>query len=169
MRSLFLPVLLAAALFGCSKSGAQADKAPPLPSVPPPPANLSPARSPVPATTPTPAPAPAPTPTPTPSPEPVAPENRPDSKVEGYPPLPTGGEGGEIFEVTNLEDSGPGSLREARGAILRELAGGPASPSELKDLLGAERRAQMRTALRDLWQERMVEKVDIGYALPSES
>src|SRR3989344_5652236 len=58
-----------------------------------------------------------------------------------------------------------GSLREARGAILRELARGEASPTLLTDLLGAERRAQMRTALRALFAERLVKKVEQNYAL----
>ena len=59
-----------------------------------------------------------------------------------------------------------GSLREARGAILRELARGAASPARLIDLFGAERRAQMRTALQALWTERLVEKTDENYSLP---
>jgi A/G-specific adenine glycosylase len=58
-----------------------------------------------------------------------------------------------------------GSLREARGAILRELVRGAASPARLIDLLGASRRAQMRTALRALWTEKLVEKADGNYTL----
>ena len=58
-----------------------------------------------------------------------------------------------------------GSLREARGAILRELARGGASPTRLTDLLGAERRAQMRTALRALFTEGLVKKIEQNYAL----
>ncbi|OGG76533.1 hypothetical protein A2950_02105 [Candidatus Kaiserbacteria bacterium RIFCSPLOWO2_01_FULL_55_19] len=59
-----------------------------------------------------------------------------------------------------------GSLREARGAILRELALGAASPARLVDLLGAPRRAQMRTALRALFAEGLVKKEGGNYALP---
>lgn len=58
-----------------------------------------------------------------------------------------------------------GSLREARGAILRRLAAGPASPASLVELLGAERRAQMRTALDALWKEKMIRKNEREYAL----
>lgn len=60
-----------------------------------------------------------------------------------------------------------GSLREARGAILRTLARGNASSVELIALLGDERRAQMRTALRALFTEQLVEKKGEGYALPA--
>lgn len=58
-----------------------------------------------------------------------------------------------------------GSLREARGAILRELARGGASPNRLTGLLGAERRAQMRSALRALFTEGLVEKINESYML----
>lgn len=58
-----------------------------------------------------------------------------------------------------------GSLREARGAILRELSLGAASPVRLVDLLGTSRRAQMRTALRALWTERLIEKSNENYTL----
>ena len=58
-----------------------------------------------------------------------------------------------------------GSLREARGAILRSLAYGAASPGHLIGLLGAARRAQMRTALRALLRERLIEKRDENYTL----
>ena len=58
-----------------------------------------------------------------------------------------------------------GSLREARGAILRALAQGVASPVLLIDLLGAERRAQMRAALRALFAEGLVEKEGENYTL----
>jgi A/G-specific adenine glycosylase len=51
-----------------------------------------------------------------------------------------------------------GSLREARGAILRELAGKSASSLHLMNLLGAERRAQIAGALKDLIAEKLVEK-----------
>lgn len=56
-----------------------------------------------------------------------------------------------------------GSLREARGAILRELARGAASSAHLRELLGASRRVQMRTALRALLAERLVEEIDENY------
>lgn len=58
-----------------------------------------------------------------------------------------------------------GSLREARGAILRELTKGSASPTQLTALLGDARRAQMRTALRALWAEGLLEKVHTNYML----
>ncbi len=58
-----------------------------------------------------------------------------------------------------------GSLREARGTIVRELARGAASPARLILLLGDSRRAQMRSALRALWTERMIEKRGADYAL----
>jgi A/G-specific adenine glycosylase len=58
-----------------------------------------------------------------------------------------------------------GSLREARGALLRELARGTASHTRLTGLCGAPRRSQLRTALRALRAEGLVEKVDGNYAL----
>jgi A/G-specific adenine glycosylase len=59
-----------------------------------------------------------------------------------------------------------GSMREARGAILRALAqGGAAAPAKLTGLLGSDRRAQMRQALRALWAEKLIEKRETGYAL----
>lgn len=58
-----------------------------------------------------------------------------------------------------------GSLREARGAILRELSRRNAPPTELVDLLGTERSAQMRSALRALFTERLVKKEGKNYAL----
>ncbi len=58
-----------------------------------------------------------------------------------------------------------GSLREARGAILREVALGAASSAYLVDLLGADRRAQMRTALRALFAEGLVGKEGESYTL----
>lgn len=58
-----------------------------------------------------------------------------------------------------------GSLREARGAILRELTSGAASPIRLINVLGASRRAQMRTALRALWTEGLIEKSNENYTL----
>lgn len=58
-----------------------------------------------------------------------------------------------------------GSLREARGALLRELARGTASSARLTELCGASRRPQLHTALRALRAEGLVEKVDGNYAL----
>jgi len=58
-----------------------------------------------------------------------------------------------------------GSLREARGAILRELARGDASPVQLVELLGNARRAQLRAALRALWTEGLVKKGSENYTL----
>lgn len=58
-----------------------------------------------------------------------------------------------------------GSLREARGALLRALARGTASHARLTGLCGVPRRSQLRTALRALRAEGLVEKVDGNYAL----
>lgn len=51
-----------------------------------------------------------------------------------------------------------GSLRQARGAVLRALVRGTASPAYLAHLLGAPRRAQMREALRALSAEGLIEE-----------
>ena len=58
-----------------------------------------------------------------------------------------------------------GSAREARGAILRELAQGTASSARLTGLLGTKRRAQMRAALEALQKEKLVEKNKGKYML----
>ncbi len=58
-----------------------------------------------------------------------------------------------------------GSLREARGAILRALAQGAVSSAQLINLLGVSRRVQMREALRALWTEGLVKKDSGGYTL----
>jgi len=50
--------------------------------------------------------------------------NRPDSRVEGYAPLPRGGAGGRVVEVTSLHDSGPGTFRAALDNVNKK--GGPA-------------------------------------------
>lgn len=77
----------------------------------------SPAPSPSPAPTPAPAPSPVPTPTPsptlgpTPSPSPV-PSPTPAS-YEGFGTSTLGGQGKPIYRVTNLNDTGPGSFRDA--------------------------------------------------------
>lgn len=58
-----------------------------------------------------------------------------------------------------------GSLREARGAILRELAKGPQKEARLAGLLGDDRTAQVRTALAALIAEHLVAKKRSGFAL----
>ena len=59
-----------------------------------------------------------------------------------------------------------GSAREARGAVLRSLVRGASSRSRLANLLGAERRAQVRAALDALCKEGLVTKRGPIYALP---
>ncbi len=62
-----------------------------------------------------------------------------------------------------------GSLREARGAILRALVtNGPSSARALTGLLGAVRQEQMRIALAALLREGFVEKKKNRYALSKE-
>lgn len=58
-----------------------------------------------------------------------------------------------------------GSLREARGAILRALAQGGGVPRELAGLLGEARRVQLRTALQALCAENLIEKQKGRYTL----
>jgi A/G-specific adenine glycosylase len=58
-----------------------------------------------------------------------------------------------------------GSLRQARGAILRELAKGPANEARIRGLLGDNRRAQLRTALDALCAEGLVMKDGRRFAL----
>lgn len=58
-----------------------------------------------------------------------------------------------------------GSLREARGAILRALARKAASLTALSHLLGDARRVQVRTALRALSVEGLVKKRGENYVL----
>ncbi|MDO8624433.1 MAG: A/G-specific adenine glycosylase [bacterium] len=60
-----------------------------------------------------------------------------------------------------------GSNREARGAILRELAKGkPCQGVALTCLLGPARRAQMRAALRALLSEHLIQKRGRVFTLP---
>lgn len=58
-----------------------------------------------------------------------------------------------------------GSLREARGALLRELARGSSTRVRLQSLLGDARRAQMRIALDALQQEQLVTRAGARYVL----
>ncbi|MHB8710191.1 MAG: HhH-GPD family protein [Minisyncoccota bacterium] len=58
-----------------------------------------------------------------------------------------------------------GSLREARGALLRELARGRVSHTRLRALFGVSRSVQMHAALRALQREGLVKRVGGNYAL----
>jgi A/G-specific adenine glycosylase len=58
-----------------------------------------------------------------------------------------------------------GSLREARGAIVRELAKGGATDTRLAGLLGRERRAQVLEALGALREEGLITKKGRNYIL----
>lgn len=58
-----------------------------------------------------------------------------------------------------------GSLREARGAILRALTTGPQSGAALLALLGQKRRTQLSTALAALVEEQLVQKQGARYTL----
>lgn len=58
-----------------------------------------------------------------------------------------------------------GSLREARGVLLRSLASGDASRTRLGNLLGVTRRAQMHTALNALCAEELVRATRGCYTL----
>jgi len=58
-----------------------------------------------------------------------------------------------------------GSNRQARGAILKELAKCAQSERRLLSLLGDDRRDQLAQALRELVIERLVQKTQRGYAL----
>ncbi len=59
-----------------------------------------------------------------------------------------------------------GSLREARGIILRELAKGTATQTHLSDLFGAVRRLQLRSALVKLASEGLIQKRGKVFTLP---
>jgi A/G-specific adenine glycosylase len=58
-----------------------------------------------------------------------------------------------------------GSLRQARGAVLRELAKGKRSQKTLEQLFGAKRRAQVRAALTALSEEALIQKRGRNFAL----
>lgn len=60
-----------------------------------------------------------------------------------------------------------GSLREARGAILRTLASGSHTQTYLLNLFDTERRAQLLSALKALEKEKLVEKFGRKYTLPN--
>jgi len=60
----------------------------------------------------------------------------------------------------------PGSLREARGAIVRELAAKGTTRAHLVEVLGAARREQTARALDDLVAEGLVRRRATRYALP---
>lgn len=61
-----------------------------------------------------------------------------------------------------------GSNREARGAILRELAKGSATHKRLGSLLGDDRAVQLRTALGQLRREGLVSKRGKAFVLTSD-
>ncbi|MBU6321080.1 A/G-specific adenine glycosylase [Patescibacteria group bacterium] len=58
-----------------------------------------------------------------------------------------------------------GSLREARGAVLRELAKGPRPESRLLGLKGDDRTEQLRAALSALAKEGMITKKGRGWMI----
>ena len=60
----------------------------------------------------------------------------------------------------------PGSSREARGAILRELARGSRSAARLAGLLGDGRTLQLRAALEALISEQLIQKRGRVFTLP---
>ncbi len=60
-----------------------------------------------------------------------------------------------------------GSLREARGAILRSLAEKPLSQKAIENLLGAPRKSQLKQALGALTKEGFIRKTGTRYALAS--
>ncbi len=59
-----------------------------------------------------------------------------------------------------------GSLRQARGAVLRALVGGPMTGSKLSQLLGTDREAQVKGALASLTKEGLVELQSGRFRLP---
>lgn len=122
-----------------SASGGISPPATPVPTVAPKPSpSVAPSPSPSPSVAPTAVPTVAPSPSPSPSPS-VAPTAVPTASpapgafgafpgAEGYGSQTVGGRGGRIIYVTNLADSGPGSLRSALEAtgprtVLFQVAG----------------------------------------------
>jgi pectate lyase len=77
-----------------------------------------------------PAPTPTPTPNPTPPPSPVG-----GAGFEGFGAGVSGGTGGTVYTVTNLNDSGAGSLREAIGGSNRIVRFGVAGTISLRSPL----------------------------------
>lgn len=59
-----------------------------------------------------------------------------------------------------------GSNREARGAILKELARGSAAEPRLLGLLGDDRRPQLKSALAALLSEHLIQKRGKAFTLP---
>lgn len=59
-----------------------------------------------------------------------------------------------------------GSLREARGAILRELSKGAKTKARLTGLLGDDRKTQLETALNALLAESLIQKRGKVFTLP---
>lgn len=60
-----------------------------------------------------------------------------------------------------------GSLREARGVLIKELTKGPQTVGRLSGLLGDGRKDDMHAVIQALLKEGMVEKKGIRYQLPS--
>jgi A/G-specific adenine glycosylase len=60
-----------------------------------------------------------------------------------------------------------GSRRQARGAILKALTRGPKKPDLLIDLLGFDRREQVKSQLASLTQEGLIELKNRKFQLPS--
>lgn len=60
-----------------------------------------------------------------------------------------------------------GSAREARGILLKTLMSGPQPAQKLHNLLGPERRAQMKLALATLVRDGMLQKEGRAYSVPT--
>ncbi len=65
------------------------------------------------------------------------------------------------------QSSFEGSSRQARGAILRTLVGGPLGAKKLISVLGKDREQQMVAQLSRLYREGLVERVGSKYRLPT--